>query len=66
MRGGAEQAGLEVLGESVVDGKSDDERCDTGGDSRNGDSGDYADDGLTAFGAEVTGRDEEFKTQLVS
>ena len=57
----AEKALLEVLAESVVDGERDDERGDAGGDTEDGDAGDDADEGLTTFGAQVSGCDEEFE-----
>ena len=50
-----------ILAESVVDGERDDERSDAGGDSEDGDPGDDADEGLPAFGAQISGCDEEFE-----
>ena len=61
MRGRAQQAVLQVLTESVVDGKSDYQRCHSGGDSGNGDPGNDANDSLAALGAQITGGDEEFE-----
>ncbi len=63
MGSGSEEAGLEVLGKSVVDGKRNDEGRDTGRDSGDGDAGNHANNGLSALGAEITGRDEEFESQ---
>ncbi len=61
VRGGAEQAGLQRALETVVDGKRDDERCHTGGDSENGDDGDDRDNCLLALRPKVTKRDHPFE-----
>ena len=61
VRGGAQQAVLQVLTESVVDGEGDDERGDSRGHAEDGDGGDDADEGLAALGAEVTRGYEEFE-----
>src|SRR5439155_12151478 len=61
VRCGAEKALLQVLAESVVDGEGDDQRGDSGSDSRDRDAGDDADERLTPFGAQVASRDEEFE-----
>jgi hypothetical protein len=61
VRGGTEKALLKILTESVVDGQRDDERCDTGGDSNDGDGGDDADDSLAAFGSKISCGDEKFE-----
>ena len=61
VRGGAEQAVLEILAKSIVDGERDDKRGHAGGDSGDGDAGDDANDGLAPFGAEVASGNEEFE-----
>ena len=61
MRGGSDEAILQILAKAVVDGECDDERSDARGYSDNRDAGDDADEGLPALGAQVAGRDEEFK-----
>ena len=57
----AEQPRLQVLAESVIDGQRDDERSDARSYSQHGNSGDDADKRLAAFGAQITGCDEEFE-----
>jgi hypothetical protein len=61
VRGGSNEALLQVLAKSIVDGEGDDERGDAGGDSEDGDAGDDADESLASFGTQVAGRYEEFK-----
>src|SRR6266853_1475000 len=61
MRRRTQQPVLQVLTESIVDGKGNDERSDPGCNSGDRDAGDNADDSLAAFGAEVASRDEEFE-----
>ncbi len=51
VRSGTDEALLQVLTEAVVDGESDDERGDAGGDTKDGDAGDDADEGLSSFGS---------------
>ena len=58
---GSDEAILQILAKSVVDGQCDDERGYAGGYSGNRDAGDDADEGLAALGAQVAGRDEEFE-----
>src|SRR4029077_2410875 len=60
----SEQALLQVLAESVVDGQRDDERCHARSHSDDGDGCDHADDSLPPLGAEIAGGDEEFKGHL--
>ena len=55
VRGRAEQTLLQVLAEAVVDGERDNEGGDSRGHSQYGNCGDHTDEGLTAFGAQVTG-----------
>jgi hypothetical protein len=62
VRSRAEQAVLEVLAKSIVDGESDDKRGDSGSDSGDGDASDYANDGLAPFGAQISGRNKKFKS----
>ncbi len=57
---------MEVLAESVVDGKRNDEGRDTGRDSGDGDARNYANDGLAPLGTEIAGRDEEFEADSLS
>ncbi len=64
--GGADEALLEVAAHAVGDGEGDDEGGYAGGYAEDGDRGDDADDGLAAFGPEVTGGDEEFEPHGVS
>ena len=59
--GGSDEALLQVLAKAVVDGEGDDEGSHAGGYSDNRDAGDDADKRLAALGAQVAGRDEEFK-----
>ena len=61
VRGGAEEAFLQVLAESIVDGQGDDERGDSGGDADDGDRSDDSDDRLAALGAKIAGGDEELE-----
>ncbi len=61
VRGRAQQAVLQVLAKSVVDGQRDDERSHARGHSDDGDDGDDADDGLAPFGSQITRRYEEFE-----
>ncbi len=61
MRGGPDEALLQVLAKAVVDGESDDERSHARGYSDDRNAGDDADESLAALGAQVAGRDEEFK-----
>ena len=61
VRGGPEQAILQIAAHAVGDGEREDKRGDAGGDSDDGDGGDDADDGLPATGSKITRGDEEFK-----
>ena len=61
MGGGADEALLQVLTKAIVDGERHDERSHARGYSDDRDAGDDADKRLSALGAEVAGRDEEFK-----
>ncbi len=61
MRRRTQQPVLQVLTESIVDGKGNDERSDSGGNSSDRYARDHADDSLAAFGTEVASRDEEFE-----
>src|SRR5579863_708663 len=62
VRSRAEQAVLEILAKSIVDGESDDKRGDSGSHSGDGDASDYANDGLAPFGAQISGRNKKFKS----
>jgi hypothetical protein len=61
VRGLTQETILQVLTESIVDGECHDERGHSGGNSKDGNAGDHADDGLPSFCSEVAGRDEEFE-----
>ncbi len=61
VRSGSDEALLQVLAKAVVDGQRDDERSHARRYSDNRDAGDDADESLAALGAQVAGRDEEFK-----
>jgi hypothetical protein len=58
---GAEEAVLNVAAHAIGDGEGDDEGGDSGGDASDGDGGNDTDHGLTAFGAEVAGGEEELE-----
>src|SRR5205823_9430040 len=62
--GGAEQALLQVLAESVVNGERDDERGHAGSDAQDRNNGDDANDRLPSFCAQITRSDEEFEAQV--
>src|SRR5579863_7999898 len=66
MRLRAEQTLLQVLAKSIVDGQRDNERCYAGCHADDGDSGDHADDGLSAFCAKITGGYEEFEGHFLA
>ena len=66
VRSRTEQALLQVLAKSVVDGQRDDERSDARRDSDNGDDGDDPNDGLAPFGPQITRRDKEFELHAES
>jgi hypothetical protein len=61
MRSRPQQPLLKVLPKPVVDGESDDQRCDPGGNSCDRNASNDADKSLPPFGAQVSGRDEEFE-----
>src|ERR1700686_5044779 len=61
VRRGAQQALLQVLAKAVGDGHRDHEGRYACGYSSDGDTGDDADEGLAALGAQIAGRDEEFE-----
>ena len=61
VRSGSDEALLQVLAKAVVDGQRDDERSHARGYSDDRNAGDDADERLAALGAQVAGRDEEFK-----
>jgi hypothetical protein len=67
VRGGADEALLQVAAHAIGDGQRDDERSDAGGDSEDGDGGDEADHfmaacaGLAAASTQIAGGDEELK-----
>jgi hypothetical protein len=59
---GVNETILHVALHAIGDGERDDQRCDTGGDSGDGDAGDNADDGLPPLGFEVPRRHKKFKS----
>ena len=61
MRCRAEKAILQILTKSVIDGKRDDERRNSGGDSDDRDGRDHSNHGLAALGAEISRRNEELE-----
>src|SRR5271165_2371123 len=64
VRGGSDEALLQVLAKSIVNGEGDDERGDTGGDSEDGDAGDDADEGLTSLRTQISSCDKQLKPHL--
>ena len=62
MRGRTQQSLLKVLAESVVDGQRHNERRHARRHSQDGDRGDHPDKSLAPLGAQVSGRDEKFKS----
>src|ERR1700680_2554018 len=66
MRSRAQQPILQILSESIIDGKSNDQRSHPGSDSSDRNPGDHADNGLAALCAEVASRDEQFEAHARS
>jgi hypothetical protein len=64
VRGGAEEALLQIAAHAVGDGKSDDERGHAGHDAEHRECRDEPDNGLTAAGAEIAVGDKEFEAQV--
>jgi hypothetical protein len=52
---------LQVLAESIVDGERNHERSDSGGNSGDRNPRDYANDGLLALGAKISGCNKKFE-----
>ena len=61
VRRGTQQPLLQVLTKAVGDGHGDHQGGHACGDSGDGNTGNDADEGLAAFGAQVAGRDEKFE-----
>ena len=64
--GGTEQAVLQVLTKTIVDGESDHQRGNPGSDPSYGNTGDDADHGLPAFRPEISRSDKKFETHGVN
>ena len=64
--GGAQQALLQILAESVVDGQRDDERSHAGGHANHRNRGNHADDGLAALGPQVAAGNEKLELHFTS
>ncbi len=61
VRRGAQQAALQRIAKSIVDGDADHQRGHTSHDAENGNDGDHRNHRLLAFGAQITAGDEKLE-----
>ena len=61
MRSRTEKTILQILAESIIDGKSNDQRRNSGGDSSDRNAGNHANHGLPPLGAQIASSNKKFE-----